>query len=326
MFRRVIFLLKIVVLDAGTLGEDVNLRAFKKFGDVQIYQTTTSEEILERIQEKDIVIVNKVPLKKDVLEQVHSLKLICLTATGTNNVDLDFAKEKNIGVANVAGYSTMSVAQHTFALLFYLYEKLNYFDSYVKSGEYCKSEIFTNYGRTFRELDNKTWGIIGLGTIGKRVATIATSFGCKVQYYSTSGENTQSEYKQVTKEALLKNSDIISIHAPLNLQTRNLIAYPELSMMKKEAVLLNLGRGTIVHEGDLARALNEGKIAGAGLDVLEFEPMREDCALRQIQNPEKIFITPHIAWASVEARQRLLEEVMENIQAFLDGRERNRVC
>jgi lactate dehydrogenase-like 2-hydroxyacid dehydrogenase len=320
------FMLKIVVLDAATLGDDVDLSVFKKFGEVEIFQKTKPHETLERIREKDIVIVNKVLLKKELLEKVDSLKLICLTATGTNNVDLDYAKDRKIGVANVAGYSTMSVAQHTFALLFYLYEKLNYFDSYVKSGEYCASEQFAHHGRTFRELDQKTWGIIGLGTIGKKVANIANSFGCKIVYYSTSGKNVHDEYKSVSKEELLRNSDIISIHAPLNDKTKNLIAYEDLSIMKKDAILLNLGRGTIVHEGDLARALNEGKIAGAGLDVLEYEPMAEDCPLRHVQDSEKLLITPHIAWASIEARERLVKELMENIEAFLAGKERNRVC
>lgn len=318
-------MLRLVVLDANTLGDDVSLEGIKKFGEVQIFQTTTREEVVERVSDKDIIIVNKVLIDKDVLSKAKNLKLICLTATGTNNVDLEFAKSKGIAVANVAGYSTMTVAQHTFALLFYLYEKLEYFDNYVKSGSYCESESFTHLGRNFGELDGKVWGIIGLGAIGKRVANIASAFGCNIIYYSTSGNNNSDEYERVDIDGIFRRSDILSIHAPLTENTKNLVNYEKLSLMKTHSILLNLGRGPIVNEMDLTRALNENKIAGAGLDVLVNEPMGKDCPLFNVEDKQKLFITPHIAWASTEARMRLIKEIELNINAFLDGNKRNRV-
>ncbi len=317
--------LRIVVLDANTLGEDISLEAFKKFGEVEVFQTTSKSEVVERIRQKDIIITNKIYLGADILRNAENLKLIALTATGTNNVDLEYAKSKGIAVANVAGYSTMTVAQHTFALLFYLYENLQYFDNYVKSGKYCESQSFTHLGRNFGELDGKVWGIIGLGAIGKRVANIASSFGCKVIYYSTSGNNSCDEYERVDKEKIFSCSDILSIHAPLNENTKNLVDYEKLSLMKSNSVLLNLGRGPIINEEDLTRALNENKIAGAGLDVLVNEPMSTNCPLLNVRDKEKLFITPHIAWASTEARTRLVNEIELNIKAFLDGEKRNRV-
>jgi len=318
--------MKIVILDAKTLGNDIDLSIFNKFGDVDLYRTTRTEDVVDRIKDKDIIITNKVLLHKENLQHAASLKLICLTATGTNNVDLEYAKSRGIAVCNVAGYSTDSVTQHTFAMLFYLLEHLSYYDNYVKSGEYAKSNIFTHLEKVFWELKDKTWGIIGLGTIGKSVAKIAAGFGCRVIYYSTSGKNNNSEYKRVGLEELLKTSDIVSIHAPLNENTKNMIDYNCLKQMKQSAVLLNLGRGAIINENDLARALDEELIAGAALDVLESEPVKADNPLLRIKNRERLLITPHIAWGSAEARRRLVNEVALNIEAYIKGESRNRVC
>jgi glycerate dehydrogenase len=318
-------MLKIAVLDSLTLGEDIDLSIIKKFGDLKIYEDTDEYMVYERIINMDIIISNKIILK-DVLKRVDNLKLICLLSTGTNVVDLHIAKERKIAVTNVAGYSTASVAQHTFGMFFYLYEKLRYFDDYVKKGMYIDSKGFTHFGRTYNELEKKTWGIIGFGEIGKKVASIAEAFGAEVIYYSTSGKNNSLQFRRVEKDLLLKKSDIISIHAPLNDFTHNLISFEDFKKMKRDAVLLNLGRGGIVNEKDLARALNEELISCAGLDVLENEPMSKDSPLLQIADKQKILITPHIAWASVESRQRLINEVAQNIEAFLDGKERNRVC
>jgi glycerate dehydrogenase len=315
---------KIVLLDSMTLGSDIDLSMLKSFGDVEIFEKTLDSQIQERIYNKDIVLVNKVSLK-EVLKSQNKLKLICILATGTNNVDLELAKEKNIAVTNVAGYSTASVAQHTFAMLLYIVEKLRYYDEYVKNGDYCNSECFTHLGRDFYELSGKTFGIIGLGEIGRTVGNIAKAFGCKVLYYSTSGKNNSNDFERVDKGELFKNSDIISIHAPLNENTRNLIGYAELREMKREAILLNLGRGGIVKESDLVRALNENIISAAALDVLEVEPMKKDSPFFDLVEKEKLFVTPHIAWASIEARKRLLNEVVLNIEAFINGEKRNRV-
>jgi len=318
--------LKICVLDAKTLGEDAQLSVFDRFGTVEIYAETRPDEVVERIKDVDVVITNKVVLKEETLKDASKLKLICVAATGTNNIDLDYALKRKIAVTNVAGYSTMSVLQHTFAMLFYLMESLHYYDKYVKSGEYAKSSIFTHHERPFHELYDKTWGIIGLGAIGKAVANAAQAFGCKVVYYSTSGKNNNSQYERVELESLLKESDIVSIHAPLNNSTKGLIDYNRLRLMKRSAVILNLGRGGIIKEDDLARALDEGLISGAALDVLENEPVNSDNPLLGIKNSERLFITPHIAWASIEARKRLVDEIALNIEAFTQGKERNRVC
>lgn len=317
--------MKIVFLDAKTIGNDIDLSLFNQFGTFTPYETTNKEEVIDRVKDADIIITNKVVIDKDVIDNAPNLKLICEAATGYNNIDVNYAKEKGIQVRNVAGYSTESVVQHTFAMLFYLLEHLKYYDEYVKSGKYAKSDIFTHIEKPFWEINGKTWGIIGLGTIGRRVAQVAESFGAKVIYYSTSGVERKERYKRVSLDELLKTSDVVSIHAPLNEKTKGLIKYPQLRLMKRTAVLLNLGRGGIVDENDLAKALDEELIAGAGLDVLEKEPINEDNPLLKIKNKEKLFITPHIAWTSIEARQKLIDEIVENIKAFLEGKERNNI-
>ncbi|ACN98246.1 glycerate dehydrogenase (NADH-dependent hydroxypyruvatereductase) (hpr) (gdh) (hydroxypyruvate dehydrogenase) (glyoxylatereductase) (hpr-a) [Sulfurihydrogenibium azorense Az-Fu1] len=319
--------MKLAILDAKTLGDDIDLNIFRDFGYIEIYPITkTKEETIERVKDKNIIITNKVIIDKDVMDNAPYLKLICVAATGYNNVDINYAKQKGIAVTNVAGYSTNSVVQHTFAMLFYLLENLRYYDDYVKSGEYSKSPIFTHLDRPFWELNGKTWGVIGLGTIGKKVAQVAESFGCDVIYYSTSGKNLDQTYPHKGLDELLSISDIVSIHAPLNEYTKNLITYDKIKLMKKTAILLNLGRGGIVNERDLAKALDEGLIAAAGLDVLEKEPIDPDNPLLFIKNKDRLLITPHIAWTSIEARQTLVKEIYLNIEAFIRGKQRNRVC
>ncbi len=317
--------MKIVFLDAKTVGEDIDLSIFKDFGEFIAYPTTKREETIDRVKDADIVITNKVIIDKEVIDNAPNLKLICVAATGYNNIDVEYAKKKGIAITNVAGYSTESVVQHTFALLLYLLEHLRYYDEYVKSGEYAKSEIFTHLDKPFWEINGKTWGIIGLGTIGRRVGEVAESFGAKVIYTSTSGVKRKEKYPEYPLDELLKVSDIVSIHAPLNEKTKNLITYEKIKLMKPTAILLNLGRGGIVNEEDLAKALDEGLIAGAGLDVLEKEPINEDNPLLKIKKKDRLFITPHIAWTSIEARKRLVNEIYENIKAFLNGEVRNRI-
>ncbi|MBO8158398.1 D-2-hydroxyacid dehydrogenase [Thermosyntropha sp.] len=316
-------MLNLCILDADTLGSDVDLSIFEEFGNLTIYPATFKDEVVERIKDQDIIITNKVVLNENNLSYAPRVQLICITATGTNNVDLEYTRKRGITVTNVAGYSTPSVVQHTFGMLFYLMESLKYYDDYVKSGRYTDSNLFTHLGKPFNEIKDKTWGIIGLGTIGFEVAKVASAFGCKVIYFSTSGKNNNPAYKKVEWEELITTSDIISIHCPLNEKTKNLITYKELQKMKKNVFLLNLGRGSIVNEADLARALDENLIAGAGLDVLENEPLKKDNPLLHIKNKDKLLITPHIAWGSREARIRLIEEVKLNIAAFLKGERRN---
>lgn len=317
--------MRLVLMEADTLGKDVDLSAFEAFGEVVVYEKSVPEENAARIREADIIIVNKIPMNEALLQGCAKLKLICLTATGTNNVDFAYMARRGIRVANVSGYSTDSVAQHTFALLFYVYEKLHFYDHYVKSGEYVKSDIFSKFDMSFHELSGKRFGIVGLGNIGRRVAGIARAFGCEVVYYSTSGVHEDGEYRRVDKETLFRTSDIISIHAPLNDATRDFVGERELSWMKKDAVLLNLGRGPIVNQEALAKALLAGRIGGAGLDVLTVEPMAADNPLLAVQDSSRLIITPHIGWATTEARQRCVDEVAENIKSYLAGGERNRV-
>ena len=290
-----------------------------------VYAESTKQQVLERLKDvnPDAVIVNKIVMGKEEMYTASNLKIILEAATGYNNIDIECAKALNIRVANVAGYSTMSVVQHTFAHLFYLYEKMRYYDDYVKSGDYSNSTIFTNFGNVFNELAGKTWGIVGLGNIGRRVADVAKAFGCKVVYYSASGNTYDTEYEKVELDDLLKNSDIISIHAPLNKYTENLMNYENFKKMKNTAYLINMGRGPIVNEADLAKAINEGEIAGAGLDVLTKEPMSSDNPLLTIKDSNKLVITPHNAWATYEARVRLLDEIYNNLKSFINGEARN---
>lgn len=315
--------MKIVFLETDSLGSDVDLSDFETLGEVIKYNKSEPAVNAERIKEADILVVNKIPMNEASLKDAADLKLICITGTGTNIVDFPYINSRKIAVANVKGYSTASVAQHTFALLFYLYEKLYHYDTFVKSGGYVKSDIFSCFDEKFNELEGKTWGIIGLGDIGKRVANIAGAFGCNIIYYSTSGRNQNNDYKRVDFDTLLKDSDIISIHAPLSSDTENLINEEALGKMKATAFLLNLGRGPIVDETALYKALTKGWIAGAGLDVLRQEPMAADNPLLAVKDSRKLIITPHIAWATVEARRRCVKEVYENMTAFLRGEERN---
>lgn len=310
--------MKIVFLDRKSIGEDISLSAFEQFGEVVIYDFSTPEQIPERIKDADIIVLNKMPINKATIGEAKMLKLVCVTATGTNNLDKEYLAERGIEWRNVAGYSTEAVAQHTFAILFNLYEHLSYYDEYVKTEKYVNDKMFTHFEKHFNEISGKTWGIIGLGNIGRRVAEIAECFGTKVIYYSTSGKNHNNKYKQVDFDTLISESDIISIHAPLDDNTLHLIDKTALSKMKKTAVLINVGRGPIIVEDDLAFALENGLIAAAGLDVLDVEPMLESNPLRRIKDSEKLLITPHIAWAAVEARTRLMDIIVGQIKEYLE--------
>lgn len=308
---------KIVILDAKTLGDDLDLSLLDRFGEIIRYETTEPSNTLERISDADIIITNKVVITEEMMGKTPRLKLICIAATGTNNIDLNGAKNKGIVVKNVAGYSTKSVVQHTFAMALYLLEKMSYYDNAVKSGIWTNSKLFTDVSKPFYEIAGKQWGIIGLGAIGNEVAKIATAFGADVCYYSTSGQNLQSDYPHKALDLLLRECDIISIHAPLNEATENLLNAKNLSLVKNEAILLNLGRGGIINEADLAQELEKRKIY-AGLDVIAKEPIQTDNPLIHIHAQERLLITPHIAWTSIEARKKLLEGIVENIQTFLE--------
>lgn len=318
-------MIKLCVLDAKTLGSDIDLNPIKQLGETAIYELTNEDEVISRIKDREVIITNKVILNESNLKEAAGVKLIALTATGYNNIDLDYVKSRGIAVVNVAGYSTNSVVQHTFAILFQLLEQLSFYDNYVKSRAYVQNDTFAYIERSFYEINGKTWGIIGMGAIGKAVAKAAEAFGAKVIYYSTSGQNNSVTYESVTLEQLLSKSDIVSIHAPMNQRTNNLITYEKISQMQPHAILMNLGRGGIVNEEDLAKALNENLIRGAALDVLEKEPIAANNALFTVKDQSKWLITPHIAWASIEARTLLVQEVAANISAFVKGEVRNRI-
>lgn len=317
--------MKIVVLERNSVGTDIPVE-FEELGEVTYYENTVScEEVRQRTREAEVIVANKAPLNEESLREAENVKLICLFATGFDNVDLIYCKKRGIQVSNAVNYSTDAVAQHTFTLALALCEKLAHYDHYVKSGAYAAQQRFSNFDEAYRELAGKTWGIVGMGNIGRKVAKIAEAFGCRVIFHSVTGKSTVKEYEQVDKETLLAESDFLSLHCPLSDLTRDFIDYEALCKMKKDAILINVARGPVVNNSDLYRALNEGQIMAAGLDVLEKEPITAENPLSRIQDSNRLIITPHLAWASVEARMRCVQEVRENILAFRRGEQRNMV-
>lgn len=306
--------MNIVLLDKKTLGEAPALKDLQQIGNCTFYESTKPEEVAERVRDAEVIITNKVMVNRDTMLAAAKLKLICIAATGTNNVDLQAANELGIPVKNVSGYSTESVAQHTFAMLLAFQNKINYFDNYVKSGKYCDSDTFTHL-QPIWELHGKRFGIIGLGTIGKRVAQIASCFGAEIVYYSTSGKNNNATYQQLELPELLKTCDIVSIHAPLNNSTNNLLTYDLMKLMPSHAVLVNTGRGGIINETDLARIIDEDLIGGACIDVYTKEPIAKDNPLLKVKNPHKLLLTPHVAWSSSEAINTVIHKTIENIKS-----------
>ena len=315
--------MKLVILERNSAGTDVDVSCFEKFGEVTCYPNTVAANTAERVKDADIILANKAPLNESTLKDAPNVKLICLLATGFDNVDLAYCKSRGIKVTNVINYCTSTVAQHTLLLALALSEKITFYDDYVKSGAYSAQDRFSNFDRTFYDLEGKTWGIIGMGTIGRRVAGLAQAFGCRVIFYSASGKSTCTDYERVEFDTLLQESDILSLHCPLSDRTRGLINKDALSKMKETAILVNVARGPVVDTQALYDALVADQIAGAGLDVLEQEPMAKDNPLAQIKDSTKLIITPHMAWASLESRTHLVEEVAKNIEAFLAGENRN---
>lgn len=317
--------MRIVILERASVGMDVSVDSISEFGDVTVYNNTLAHEVKERVKEADIIIANKSKLNAETLDEAENVKLICEFATGFDNVDLDYCRSRNIAVCNVRDYCTEMVAQHTFAMALYLTENLEHYDRYVKSGQYGKQARFSNFDIPFYELAGKTWGIIGMGNIGQKVASIAKAFGCNVIFYSVTGESQVTEYERVDFDTILQKSDYLSLHCPLSDLTRDLIDAEALSKMKRTAFLINVARGPVVNQQALYEALVFGNIAGAGLDVLYKEPIAEDNPLAKIQDSGRLLITPHLAWASVEARERCVSMTCDNIRAFLNGEKHSRV-
>lgn len=305
--------MKIIFLDAATMG-DTSFEPIARLGELVCYESSTPEQALERVQDCEVLIVNKVKVTPQLIDAAKNLKLICESATGVNNIDIDYAAAKGIPVRNAVGYSTTTVVQATFMHILTLVSKAPYFDDCVKSGRYSQMGMFTDVSQDWWELSGKIIGIIGMGNIGNRVAKVAEAFGMNVCYFSTSGTSHNKEYPSVTLEELLKNSDIVSIHAPLNERTAGLIGEKELKLMKSSAYLINMGRGGIAVEEDLAKAVDEGVIAGAGLDVYVTEPLPADNCFLKMSHPERMSLAPHVGWASQQARERLMAQVAENIR------------
>lgn len=317
--------MKIVFLDRNTIGFDIETAGFKAFGELEEHDSCSVSDSKKYIKNADVVIFNKTVMNEDMLKDASNVRLLCVTATGYDNVDLDYCRSRRIAVCNVRGYSTPAVVQHTFALALYVLEKISYYDNYVKSGEYCKASGFSNFDERYFELEGKTWGIVGMGNIGRGVAKVASAFGCRVIYYSASGNNCSDLYERVDFDTLLHESDILSLHCPLSEKTKGLMNIEAFKQMKKSAILVNVARGPVVDEQALYTALTQNMIAGAGLDVLSKEPMSVDNPLINIKDSKKLIITPHMAWASIEARSRCVQEIYKNIESFLAGEERNRV-
>lgn len=311
--------MNLVFLDTKTMGELPNIDRLRDFGRLTQYATTTPDRVVERLQGQQVAITNKVPIKKDALEQAPDLQLICVAATGMNNIDHELAQAKGIAVKNVSGYSTASVAQHTWAMILTLLQRPAHFNHFVYSGAYARHDIFTYFDPPSWEIADKRLGIIGLGAIGEAVATIGRALGAEVVYYSSSGQHDHPHYRRLSLEELLATSDIVSVHAPLNERTENLITYEQLRQMPDHALLINTGRGGIINEADLAKAIDASLIGGAGVDVFVQEPFPEDHPYTQVNNQERLLLTPHMAWASVESRTRLVDGVYENIRTWVDS-------
>ena len=306
---------KIVFLDEYSIAGR-SLEKITSQGEYIAYENTRKEDVVERLKGADIAITNKVLIDGEAMRQLPDLKLICVAATGMNNVDLETAKELGIEVKNAVGYSTTSVAETTLASALALARNVVYFNEYYHDGRYAKADRAFCYDRLTFEIRGKRWGIVGLGNIGREVARLATAFGCEVRYFSTSGVKRDEEYPAMELKELLEWSDIVSVHSPLNERTRGLIGREELQLMKPNSLIINVARGGIIDEAALAEALDKGWVAAAALDVFSVEPLRES-PLYDIKDKYKLLASPHNAWSAAEAIDRLIDCVAENIRTFL---------
>ncbi len=312
--------MQISILDVKTLGDDINFDAVRALGEVTVYDLTRQEDVIKRIETAEVVILNKVKLNAENLPYAKNLKLICITATGFDNVDLDYCRAHGIGVCNVAGYSTDSVVQLTVAMAFSLATNLNIFDRYVKSGAYTKSGVFNCVKPVFREISQLTWGVAGLGNIGRKVAEIAKTMGCRVLAYK---RTPAEDFPCVDMDTLCRECDIITLHTPLSPETHHLIDARRLALMKDGAILINVARGAVVDEAAVTKAVLDGKLGGLGVDVFSTEPMQADSPYQAILDRENVIFTPHMAWGSIDARQRCMDEVAKNIESFIEGGNRS---
>ena len=314
--------MNIAILDAKTLGNDIDLGGFCAHGNAVVYDQTMPREIADRIKDADVVVINKVKLNRENLSGAKNLKLICVAATGYDNIDIEYCKENGIQVSNVVGYSTRSVAQVTVSTVLDLATHIREFNSYVVSGKYTDSGVANKVAPVYYELAGKTWGIVGLGNIGKAVARVAEAFGCEV---IANKRTPDPEFECVSLEELCRRSDIISIHTPLTSETRGMIGKAELELMKPNVILYNAARGAVTDEEAVATAIENGTIGAFGSDVYSIEPFSKDHPMYRIKDRENVLLTPHMAWASFEARSRCIDEMIENISCFKNGVKRNAV-
>ena len=313
--------MKIVFLDAATMG-DVSFEPISAKGELICYESSTPQEALERVGDCDVLIVNKVKVTPELIDAAKNLKLICESATGINNIDVEYAASKGIPVRNAVGYSTTTVVQATFMHILSLVGHAPYFDRCVKSGKYSGSGMFTDMSVNWWELAGKTIGIIGMGNIGSRVAKVAEAFGCRVLAFKRTPDESLN---CVSLDTLIRESDVISLHTPLNDGTRGLIGERELDIMKKDAILINVARGAVTDENAVAEAVLSGKIGGFATDVYSVEPFGESHPMQRLINCKNVMLTPHMAWGTLEARIKCLDEIVLNIESFLSGGKRNRV-
>lgn len=314
--------MKIVYLDAKTIGEDLDVSLISELGETVIYPNTPQEEVKNVITDTDVIIVNKLKLNESNLKYAKNLKLICITATGYDNIDVDYCRTNNIAVCNVVGYSSHSVAQLTVAMALDLSMKLSEFTDFVHDGSYTRSGIANKLTPTYHEMCGKIWGVVGLGAIGRQVATVAQALGCKVIAFKRTPD---TSIPCCNLSYLFKKADIISVHLPLSDETKGLIDKELIAQMKENAILINVARGAVTDEAALAEAVLENKIGGIGVDVYSEEPFSENHPFYKLLGNKKALLTPHMAWGAYEARERCIEQVMENIRAFFRGDIKNRV-
>ena len=314
--------MKIVFLDAATIGGDVDLSLYEKYGELKVYNTTTQEEFADHVGDSDVIIINKLKVGRQNLPACKNVKLVCVTATGYDNIDTEYCKENGIAVCNVVGYSTQNVAQLTLAMVLSLYCHLTEYNRSVADGRYTRGGVANILTPVYHEIYGKTWGIVGYGNIGKQVGVVAKAMGCRVIVY----KRTPIEGEEcVDIDTLCRESDIISVHTPLNDGTRGLISRERIASMKDGAILVNVARGAVCDEEALADAILQNKLGGAGIDVYSKEPFGEDHPMSKIAGLDNVILTPHMAWGSYEARQRCCEEIALNIESYLKGERRNRI-
>ena len=314
--------MKIVFLDALTIGRDIDLSLLEKYGELKVYDTTSQEEFVDHVGDSDVIIINKLKVGRQNLPYCPNVKLVCVTATGYDNIDTEYCKEHGIAVCNVVGYSTQNVAQLTVAMVLSLYCHLTEYNRSVTDGRYTRGGVANILTPVYHELYGKTWGIVGYGNIGNQVGAMAKAFGCRVIVY----KRTPIEGEEcVDIDTLCRESDIISVHTPLNEGTRGLISRDRIAMMKSDAILINVARGAVCDEEAVADAILENRLGGVGIDVYSKEPFGEDHPMARIAGLDNVLLTPHMAWGSYEARKRCCDEIALNIESFISREKRNRI-